>query len=310
MKFSYIGLIVVLIIIMINVFLSDSSPSQTSGISEAQAPDTPPCDTPLLYEIGDIDIRFGIHQSDVAMAMEQVEQLWNTALDKELIKSSRDGDVMITLSFANEANKVAELSKTIAAKEKQIAENNRVHEQLLKQHEDRANAHEELLAQRNKVVREYNANIQKWSSSSAGPEEKRKETKISSKIDSLESRVHQELAAADALFRQIGASAERLNEKTDKYNSLIARYEDLLNDDRIINKGDFYGERIHVYQFDDQDDLVMVLAHEIGHALGLDHVPNDKSVMHAYIHDQDLQNRLLTSQDIQAIQDLCHEKMF
>jgi predicted Zn-dependent protease len=53
------------------------------------------------------------------------------------------------------------------------------------------------------------------------------------------------------------------------------------------------------------DDLILILAHELGHALGLDHVDNPKAVMHEILGDQDLDTLTLTSADVRALHTAC-----
>jgi predicted Zn-dependent protease len=46
--------------------------------------------------------------------------------------------------------------------------------------------------------------------------------------------------------------------------------------------------QITIYQFDSEDELSIVLAHEFGHALELDHVAGEKSVMYHFMEKQDV----------------------
>jgi predicted Zn-dependent protease len=65
---------------------------------------------------------------------------------------------------------------------------------------------------------------------------------------------------------------------------------------------------INIYQFHDESDLELVLAHELGHALGLNHVENPESVMYYLMEKQNLENIQLTTQDLQAIKNVCGMK--
>jgi uncharacterized phage infection (PIP) family protein YhgE len=52
---------------------------------------------------------------------------------------------------------------------------------------------------------------------------------------------------------------------------------------RLFHKGQFNGKQISVYEFSSKDDLRMTLAHEFGHALGLDHTDDPTSLMYPVI---------------------------
>jgi hypothetical protein len=63
--------------------------------------------------------------------------------------------------------------------------------------------------------------------------------------------------------------------------------------------------KINVYQFKNERDLALKLAHELGHALNLNHVSNPKSVMYYLIKEQEARELALTEEDKAALQAEC-----
>jgi predicted Zn-dependent protease len=59
-----------------------------------------------------------------------------------------------------------------------------------------------------------------------------------------------------------------------------------------------------MYSFANKDELVAVLAHEFGHALGLDHVEGRSSIMY-YLLETTSSFPTLTENDTAAFQELC-----
>ncbi|MDZ7681079.1 MAG: matrixin family metalloprotease [Fodinibius sp.] len=77
------------------------------------------------------------------------------------------------------------------------------------------------------------------------------------------------------------------------------------NQGRYIRQGN--DERINIFQFANDAQLKTVLAHEAGHAMGLEHVGNPRSLMHAIMQQQDIYNLSLSDEDLAAIRNRCEQ---
>ena len=66
---------------------------------------------------------------------------------------------------------------------------------------------------------------------------------------------------------------------------------------RLFHKGHFNGKQIYVYEFSSKNDLRLTLAHEFGHALGLEHTNDPTSLMYPIIQQQNIQKFSLTEAD-------------
>jgi len=114
---------------------------------------------------------------------------------------------------------------------------------------------------------------------------------------------------------EINDLAEEINKLVTQENNLVADYNEQIQDYRDkfgegeeFNQGEYIGDAINIYEFQNRNDLIMVLAHELGHALGVGHVENSKSVMYYLMQDQDLENIKLSQEDLTAIKEICKIK--
>jgi predicted Zn-dependent protease len=96
---------------------------------------------------------------------------------------------------------------------------------------------------------------------------------------------------------------------------LVERYNSAVNDfnatrdsqEEVFDQGLYTGENITIYQYNDYNHLVLVLAHELGHALGIDHLEDPSALMHYLLEKQDVNNITLTENDKQAIENICQK---
>lgn len=74
-----------------------------------------------------------------------------------------------------------------------------------------------------------------------------------------------------------------------------------------FEKGSHYKGEINIYHFENEQDLIMVLAHEFGHALDLGHVVGDESIMVANFQNHTLFPLQLTEYDRVELRTQCRK---
>jgi hypothetical protein len=101
-------------------------------------------------------------------------------------------------------------------------------------------------------------------------------------------------------INQLGTSA---NENIASYNAEVQEYNDIFGNRETFTQGDFERERINVYKFSTTEELVRVIAHEFGHALGIGHVDGEDSIMYYLLTDRDFKSPSVA--DMNAVQAVC-----
>jgi predicted Zn-dependent protease len=93
---------------------------------------------------------------------------------------------------------------------------------------------------------------------------------------------------------------QHLAEKIATYNKISDSTGETFDEGRYISDKD--GQRINIFQFENENKLIRVLTHELGHSIGLDHVENSKAIMYKLNSGT---NEKLTADDIKILKDLC-----
>ena len=105
-----------------------------------------------------------------------------------------------------------------------------------------------------------------------------------------------DLAALERAGLSLNADVEAFNrraadlrQRADDYRARVERYNEAVPAEPVESGRYSYvpgeGRRIEVYRAASYDELVVVLAHELGHALGIGHVDEAGAVMHATLHE-------------------------
>lgn len=269
---------------------------------------TSPCDQPLTYRIGTFDTKFGISKEDFIATLESSESIWEKPAGKNLFAYSPNGKIPVNLVY-DDRQALTDRNKILTNKieeTKMSADAVQVEFQNLKNIFSQKNA--EFTALQNSFtarLNTYNTNVEYWNTRGGAPENEYK--KLATEKDTL-ATLRTEL---EQKYQDANAVAGQINALIDKYNLLV----DHANTDvRTVNSTagqefsegeyieDTHGARINVYQFETKEKLRRVLAHEFGHALGLDHNDNPKSIMYKLNQSS---NIIPTSEDMAALRIIC-----
>jgi len=266
-----------------------------------------PCSEPLTYRIGTVDMRFGMSRQEFAGAVRHASSIWEKALSLDLFR----GVVEINLiyDYRQEAmDRLRNLSFVIDNTKNSYEDLRLRFENLKTEYERRSAALAADFNAYNSRVSAFNAEIASQRQQGGVPEH-------------VYNRLMREKEELNALRNTLHVRREELKKTADTMNSLVvvineiaANYNlDLVAYRDVGNRlgAEFYGgeyvskngkRSITIYQFDNYPRLVRVLAHELGHALGLNHNDNFQALMYRRNQSDSLE---LAPEDIAALKARC-----
>jgi predicted Zn-dependent protease len=267
------------------------------------------CHTPVLYRIGHIDAQFGLSDSAVRAALKQAEQLWGNTLERNLFEHSATAKLTVNFIF-DERQHATRVKQRLLSRLQQTEAS---HAGLAQSYvtwrdlyQDKHKAYEAAGMAYEARVQAYNAQVQQWNARGGPPVQVQQALAL--ERAQIEASQHQ-LAADQSELQGIIATLKGLEDRdktlVETHARQVQSYNALYGEQHRFHKGEYDGKDITIYQYQDLADLILILAHELGHALGLAHVDDPKAVMHEILGDQDLDTLTLTSADVRALHTAC-----
>lgn len=271
-----------------------------------------PCQETITYRIGNVDERFGLTREQFAQAVNMAAVMWGKTLDKELFREDSQGTIEINLvyDYRQEASeKLKKLNYKIDNTKTSYEDLKARLENLKMEYGQKSSALANDLNLYNSRINAFNANMEYWNRQGTIP-------------DNVYRKLTQEKNALNSLRETFKLRQDELKQSMDMINSMVIVINEIaarINVDAADyrNTGDTLGrefcegyyevkngkQTINIYQFDNDYRLVRVLAHELGHALGLKHSADPNAVMYRLVRS-DVIN--LSSDDVAALQKRCN----
>lgn len=271
-----------------------------------------PCAKPITYSLGTFDPKFGISQEKFLDDVNKAVEIWEQPVSKDLFLYSPEGKLKINLIYDSRqeaTDKLRALGLTIDDSQSSYNNLKKRYDTLKADYNSRKQKLDASIAAYEKQRSAYQQQVDFWNAQ--GGADRNTVTQLNEQRDQLNAKaaqINREKDQFNSLVDQINALAQTLNRLGSALNLDVAQYNTVgqtrgAEFEEGLYKSDASGAEIDIYEFDNQNKLVRVLAHELGHALGLEHINSDPAAIMYYLNQG--KNEKLASADIAAIRQLC-----
>lgn len=238
--------------------------------------DTRPCVHPIPFAIGDVDARFTIAQTTLVDDAKAAAAIWNSAAGKPVL--TYDPAAALKINLIYDARQATAILGTEIDRRQRAEDAART-------------ALDALQARYTRDQSAYNDKVAALNArGGATPPEAAKLDQERAALKALAASINSQVAIYNA-------SVAALNAEVEKFNQIAGQ---------TFKQGEYVrdasGERIYVFEFVGTTQLERVLAHEFGHALGIDHNADPKSIMYA---KNESGNLVPTASDLAALRAVC-----
>ncbi len=222
-----------------------------------------PCKEPISYKIGNIDQKFDTSREYLQTTASSAASIWNAAAGKNYFKYNPSAQISINLIYDERqtyVNQVNELNKKLNTGKESL-------DSAIAQYQSDAAKFQDRL---NKL----NEQVTYWNERGGAPSEEY--DKLNKEQQVLEEEANRLNATAKILNQSTGAfnvGVRKLNQTVDTLNTLL----DTKPEQGIYDPNN---NRIDIYFANNQQELIRTIAHELGHARGLDHISNKEALMY------------------------------
>ncbi len=269
------------------------------------------CPVPIPYSLGMLDERFNLSKEEALAVLQQAESVWERATEREIFEYQEDGALQVNFIF----DERQELSNTEDLLKEKLDATENVGNAFKETYATLVNNYNTLRIDYStkadlyeQKLQAYNTEVAQYNNRGGAPAHvyeslARRKKELADEQTFLNAQSNK----LNALVSEINVVGEKANSVINTYNDGVGVYNKTFGEPREFTQGDYTNNTIKIYKFESTEELVLVLVHELGHALALNHVEGKESVMHYLLGGQSPDMSLSTA-DLQEFDRVCGKK--
>ncbi|ENU10473.1 matrixin family metalloprotease [Acinetobacter calcoaceticus] len=260
---------------------------------------------PLKYRIAFIDPRFQLTKEQLIEVSQQAAEIWHKETGKTYFSYDSEAQLSINLIYGDHQIIKGEQQENLNAllqkqeqwhiKNEKIILNKQEIDQLSSDLNKKKISLKAEFEHYQRDVTHFNQGEHRYYLADELKERQNQLQQISGNLQNESNNLNFRI-------QMLNKKIKELNQEQSDLTTLMTQFKlEQKTSIQTFHKGLFSQNQIQIYGYASLNDLRLTLAHEFGHALGLKHTTDPKSLMYPRLKEQDIHNFKLTDSDLELL---------